>query len=155
MTLLLTFFKCIGMNDISLELRNFFIENGLTQKQVGDALGVAEQTINGLLNGRRKFGKKTALQWQNKFGLSAAWLLTGNGDMLVSGHKEVKNYDISIGKDARVIQAGGNVTNSQNDGADTEGFKKEIASLNKRIKELEADKKNLQNMVDFLMKNKG
>lgn len=121
------------MDNMKDELRKFFIDKKLTQKDVANVLGVAEQTINGLMNGRRKFGRKTAQEWERHFGLSAAWLMTGVGDMIVDGNKEVKNYDIRIGKDARVIHAGGNVSNSQNDG-NAQSDKAEIAALKSRIK---------------------
>lgn len=66
----------------SEKLSNFFIIKGLTQKNIADALGVSEPCVNALINGRREFGKRTALEWQKQFGLSAAWLMTGEGDML-------------------------------------------------------------------------
>ena len=53
-----------------------------TLNAIADALGVSEPCVNALINGRREFGKRTASEWQKQFGLSAAWLMTGEGDML-------------------------------------------------------------------------
>ena len=64
------------------ELSNYLKDKGLTQKSIAEALGVSEQYVNALINGRSKFGKKQAEVWANKFGLSASWLLTGEGEML-------------------------------------------------------------------------
>ena len=66
----------------SEKLSNFFINKGLTQKNIADTLGVSESCVNALIKGRRQFGKRTAYEWQRQFGLSAAWLMTGEGDML-------------------------------------------------------------------------
>lgn len=63
------------------ELYNYLSSKGLTQKSIAEALGVSEQYVNALLKGRSKFGKKQAEIWANKFGLSASWLLTGEGEM--------------------------------------------------------------------------
>ena len=64
------------------ELSNYLKDKGFTQKSIADALGVSEQYVNALINGRSKFGKKQAEVWANKFGLSASWLLTGEGEMV-------------------------------------------------------------------------
>lgn len=40
--------------------------------------------INKLLNGKKAFGRNTAKQFQDLYGLSSTWLLTGEGPMLTS-----------------------------------------------------------------------
>ena len=72
------------MANIGGSLSNWLLENNLTQLDVAKKLNVSEQYINALVNGRSHFGKKMAARWQNKFGLSASWLLTGEGNMLLS-----------------------------------------------------------------------
>ena len=66
----------------SEKLSNFFVGRGLTQKTIADKLGVSEPCVNALICGRREFGKRTASEWQKQFGLSAAWLMTGEGEMV-------------------------------------------------------------------------
>lgn len=72
------------MTEISKELSKYLNDKGLTQKSIATTLGVSEQFVNALVNGRRAFGRKTSQEWQKHFGLSAVWLLTGEGDMLSS-----------------------------------------------------------------------
>lgn len=63
-------------------LRQYFENKGITQRSVAEVLGVSPAYINKLLSGKKAFGKKTAQQFQDLYGLSASWLLTGDGDML-------------------------------------------------------------------------
>ena len=66
------------MEKVTKGLTNWLSSEGMTQKDVAEKLGVSEQFVNALFNGRRKFGKKTANDWQKLFGLSASWLRTGD-----------------------------------------------------------------------------
>lgn len=63
-------------------LRKFFESKGITQKSIADELNVAPAYINKLLTGKKAFGKKTAQRFQDLYGLSSSWLLTGEGSML-------------------------------------------------------------------------
>lgn len=63
-------------------LRKFFESKGITQKSIADELNVAPAYINKLLTGKKAFGKKTAQRFQDLYGLSSSWLLTGEGPML-------------------------------------------------------------------------
>lgn len=66
-------------------LVEFFKDQGLTQEDIAARLGVSQAHVNQLLNGKTPFGKKTASKWASTFGVSAAWLLTGEGEMLMAG----------------------------------------------------------------------
>ena len=70
------------MIDISNELANFFKNKGLSQTDVANMLGTSPQYISALFSGRKNVGKKQAVKFEELFGLSALWLLTGKGDML-------------------------------------------------------------------------
>lgn len=63
-------------------LRKFFESKGITQKSIADELNVAPAYINKPLTGKKAFGKKTAQRFQDLYGLSSSWLLTGEGSML-------------------------------------------------------------------------
>jgi phage repressor protein C with HTH and peptisase S24 domain len=67
---------------ISEELAKFFEIKGLSQKQVAERMGTSSTYVNAILNGRKAVGKKQAQRMENLFGLSASWLLTGQGEML-------------------------------------------------------------------------
>lgn len=64
------------------DLRKFFDNQKITQKDIANRLGVSTAYINSLFKGKRAFGKEQAEIWANHFGLSPAWLLTGEGEML-------------------------------------------------------------------------
>ena len=72
------------MDNIGQKLKEYFDGQGITQKDIADELGVSKAYINSLFTNKRAFGKEQAEIWENHFGLSKAWLLTGEGDMLVS-----------------------------------------------------------------------
>ncbi len=69
------------MENFSEKLSNFFSDKGLTQEKIAKELGTNITYINALLNGRKKFGKKTAKAFKDHFGLSESWLLTEKGNM--------------------------------------------------------------------------
>lgn len=66
------------MNDTGIRLKSFLKENNIGQQQVAAALGVSKQYVNGLCNGK-PLGKKNAALLQELYGVSAGWLLTGQG----------------------------------------------------------------------------
>lgn len=66
------------------ELRKFLVQKGLTQEAIANRFGVSKQAVNQLLTGRKPFGKQNAQRWADEFGLSVAWLLTGEGNMIAS-----------------------------------------------------------------------
>ena len=99
------------------ELRKYLADRGLTQEDIAKRFGVTKQAVNQLLTGRKPFGKQNAQRWANEFGLSAAWLLTGDGAMLESdlgnveimktptdGATPIYNLDATCGTDGRSIE---------------------------------------------------
>ena len=69
------------MDDVGSKLKEYFENKGITQSEIAEKLGVSKAYVNALFTGKRAFGKKQAEAWVNLFGLSASWLLTGEGDM--------------------------------------------------------------------------
>ena len=88
------------MRNVAEELGKYFIDRGLSQKDVAEAMNVSTSFINAILNNRKAIGKKVADKLSNLYGLSASWLLTGEGEML----KNVTNINHNV------VQ--GNATNS-------------------------------------------
>lgn len=99
------------------ELRKYLADRGFTQEDIAKRFGVTKQAVNQLLTGRKPFGKLNAQRWANEFGLSAAWLLTGDGAMLESdlgnveimktptdGATPIYNLDATCGTDGRSIE---------------------------------------------------
>ena len=88
------------MKNVAEELGKYFIDRGLSQKDVAEAMNVSTSFINAILNNRKAIGKKVADKLSNLYGLSASWLLTGEGEML----RNVTNINHNV------VQ--GNATNS-------------------------------------------
>ena len=65
------------------ELKRYFRDAGITQTSIAEAMGTSTQYISGILNGKLTIGKKTAAKLQEIYGISSAWILTGQGSMLV------------------------------------------------------------------------
>ena len=77
------------MRLIAAKLREYFDNQGITQQNIADRFGVSKQTINPYMTGAKPFGRKVAQKWAEEFGLSASWLLTGEGDMFGGSAKKV------------------------------------------------------------------
>ena len=91
------------MRQIAAKLREYFESQGITQQNIADRFGVSKQTINPYMTGAKPFGRKVAQKWAEEFGLSASWLLTGDGDMFGGS---AKNVDGSPCFDLVTIQGG-------------------------------------------------
>lgn len=85
------------MKDISEQLKKFIKDNGYTLESIAKEFGVSGVRIGQLVNGKKPFGKKTAEEWSNYFGLSAAWLLTGEGDMFQNSNQQSGDNNTSVG----------------------------------------------------------
>lgn len=73
------------MEKIGDKLSAFFREKGITQDEIASRLGVSQAYVNALLNDKKAFGKKQAKKWNDLFGISENWLLTGQGSITNSG----------------------------------------------------------------------
>lgn len=69
------------MKNIGEELKSYFRERGITQEELAETLGVSQPYINALFNNSKKFGKKQAQKWNELFGISVNFLLTGEGSI--------------------------------------------------------------------------
>ena len=83
------------MKSVASELDKFFKDKGLSQREIADSMGVCPAYINAVLCGRKAIGKKVAEKISNLYGLSASWLLTGEGEMLnqPTNEKEVSEKE--------------------------------------------------------------
>lgn len=77
-----------------IQLKKFFKNLGLSQRQIADQLGVKQSYVNLMLNGRNPIGRHNAQKFHDAYGLSVAWLLTGEGDMMARGAAAVNTINI-------------------------------------------------------------
>ena len=76
------------------DLKDFFKIKNLKYQDIAERLGVSPSYVGTILSGNKAFGKSAAEKWAEEFGLSAAWLLTGEGEMTpCSVHQENVNGD--------------------------------------------------------------
>lgn len=71
------------MDDTGQRLKNFLLREQLSQKSIAKQLNIAPQYLNAICTGRKNVSKQMASRLQDLLGVSAAWLLTGNGLMYV------------------------------------------------------------------------
>lgn len=119
-----------------LALRTFFAQRNMTFKSAADKLGVHQSSVGNLVAGRVPFGKKVAHDWQEAFGLSELWLMTGEGDMLLPSptHPSIINIDKSTGK-----QVAGRDNVNTTESADAIAIiKKQQEQMDRLLKLLEA-----------------
>ncbi|WP_282193707.1 helix-turn-helix domain-containing protein [Muribaculum intestinale] len=67
-------------DNVGQKIKEYFKAQGISQRQAATMLGVTQQVVGSLLNGK-SFGKRMAAKWHEVFGFNPAWLVTGAGDM--------------------------------------------------------------------------
>lgn len=70
------------MEDKLITLNRFFRERNMNPQDIAEKVGMSRVHILNLLKGKSKFIMKTACLFSDVFGLSPAWLMTGEGEML-------------------------------------------------------------------------
>ncbi len=70
------------MEDRLIALNRFFRERNMNAQDIAEKVGMSSVHILNLLKGKSKFIMKTACLFSDVFGLSPAWLMTGEGEML-------------------------------------------------------------------------
>lgn len=69
----------------------YFDKHGLSQVAIAARLGVSKAYVNSLFTGKRPFGKKQAEIWENEFGISRSFLLSGQGKLLTDESETIEN----------------------------------------------------------------
>lgn len=81
---------------ISEKLKEYFFKEGITQEEIAKKLGVSQAYVSAMLNGK-PFGKTTAKKWGELFNIKPSWLLTGDGQMLLTDqNKETEELSSSF-----------------------------------------------------------
>lgn len=66
---------------IAQNLKKFLVDRDISNTDVSKAFGCSEAYISGMLNGQTSIAKKTAQKWADIYGVSASYLLTGDGSI--------------------------------------------------------------------------
>lgn len=88
-------------------LKDYFYRNNIRQVDIVERTGIDKATVSNFLAGRRPLGRENARRLADAFGLSLAFILTGEGDMFPAGRQEVGNGAIVNGGK---VEGGINVT---------------------------------------------
>ena len=82
------------MKEIGKELERYFDEKGIKQREIADKVGVSPSYITKLFGGERNFGRKMAMKFETHFGLSHAFLMTGEGDIEIKPSRAEATNDV-------------------------------------------------------------
>ena len=77
---------------VCTKLKNYFIENGLKQRDIAAELDITNAAVCNQLNGR-PFGINSAKKWSKAFGFNINWLTTGEGPMFVKSPHHILTAD--------------------------------------------------------------
>lgn len=117
-------------------LRNFFRAKGITQTEMAKTLGIKQQYVSLLLTGRVGFSAAYAKRFEECFGVSSSWLLSGGGgSMLASGEPYNIVGDVTAAGDNSTAVGVGNV-HGDDCRAMVEELRKEVARLNDMVERL-------------------
>ena len=72
------------MHEQASRLKLLIDDLGLTQKKFGEAISMSPQNIGAYIAGRRQLSEGIAARISVTYGVSAKWLMTGNGDKFAS-----------------------------------------------------------------------
>ena len=86
----------MNKDDFTKSLKSHINLLGYNQEQLSKMLNVSQPYLSALLSGKKAFGKGTAEKWQQMFGFSAGWLLTGEGEMLVNNSINSSNISAPV-----------------------------------------------------------
>ena len=128
------------MSKQSDALRAYFEKNGIAQKEVCEALGLASGTLSNLLAGRYQISKKVARRFSDVYGFSLPFLITGEGDLVVPGPVNISRVD-HVRNTGTINQA----SSSQDE---------RIAQLEQQLDAEREEKKRLLGIIEVLTQPK-
>lgn len=131
-------------------LKKFFKAQGITQQQIGDALGTTQVYVNSILNGRAQIGKSTAKKFHDLYGLSVAWLLTGEGEMMANSNATT----INIGRDSIKVGRDANGTSVQQEGSLSEVVEKLVNELAEQRRANNKQQELINTLIEKLITDK-
>lgn len=121
------------MENVGKSLKAYFKAKRISQQKLAEMLSCSQSQVNQYLNGKINFGRQQAQKWQELFGINAAWLLTGEGSMLVDSPVHHNSYSIDASGDS--ISTNGDNSPALGRGASLNaGYSEELADLRAQLK---------------------
>lgn len=133
-----------------MALRKFFKRQGITQQEIGNTLGTSQSYINSLFSGRNPIGKSTAQKLSDAYGLSVAWLLTGEGPMMAADVSATAGNNVAVTAGNNGVAGNGN-TATGNTATDLIAL---LVEANRQLTEqnIKLTEQNAK-LIDYLLSN--
>lgn len=128
------------MSKQSDELRKYFDQAGILQREIAESLGLHEGTVSSILCGRYEISKKVARKMADVYGFDLEFLLTGEGVLIHPG--------VRIHQAQRVGNGGTGIQTISSDQA----LALENAQLREQVKQLKANEDRLLGIIETLTK---
>lgn len=91
--------------EIGRELKEYFREQGISQQEIAERLGITQAAVSARITGTRAFGKNAASKWAAEFGVNRGFLIAGVGSVSGSPNPAI-NQTISGNTGVAINQAG-------------------------------------------------
>jgi len=90
---------------VLLDIRKFMVQEGLTQNELADKLGISRSTMSNILAGRYTLSMKVAKKLSDLYGFNLEYLLTGEGELERNLRKvgNVSGGAVTQGDDSPII----------------------------------------------------
>ncbi len=138
-------------------LKKFFRDRKITQQSIADILGSSNSYVNQLLNGKCSLGRVAAQKLHDAYGLSVAWLLTGEGDMMARGaavntiNIDARGNRVNASGSAMAVQAvGGSSVMPASPGGDAATVAQLLDQNAQFIKQIDRLTDQNQKLIDLL-----
>ena len=133
-----------------IQLKKFFKRQGITQAEIAERYGTTQAYINLLLNGKTPIGKSCAVKLHDLYGLSVAWLLTGEGEMMANSNATT----INIGRDSIKVGRDANGTSIQQGGSLSEVVEKLVNELAEQRRASNKQQELINTLIEKLITDK-
>lgn len=133
-----------------IQLKKFFKRQGITQAEIAERYGTTQAYINLLLNGKTPIGKSCAVKLHDLYGLSVAWLLTGEGEMMANSNATT----INIGRDSIKVGRDANGTSIQHGAGLTEVVEKLVNELAEQRRASNKQQELINTLIEKLITDK-
>ena len=128
------------MSTQSDAIRDYFHENGISNRDVAERLGVHEGSVSNILSGRYGISKKIAARLTDLYGFNMRFLMTGEGALLPPGGVRIaQHHNTNTGDGAGAIHLGSD-----------EVLRRQVDDLTARLERAEEEKARLLGIIETM-----